>query len=58
MFALSKTLLLGSLMVLGPHAALAQTDAIANVQKKVLTLAGARTVYGFRQEIMGRLQKS
>ena len=44
MFAPTKTLLLGSLMVLGPHAALAQTDAVANVQKKVLTLAGARTV--------------
>ena len=25
---------------------------------KLVALAGARTVYGFRQEIMGRLQKS
>jgi urease beta subunit len=24
----------------------------------LVALAGARTVYGFRQEIMGRLQKS
>jgi glc operon protein GlcG len=31
-------------MVLGPHVALAQTDGVANVQKRVLTLAGARLV--------------
>jgi len=44
MFARTRTLLLGSLMMLGPHVALAQTDAVANVQKRVLTLAGARIV--------------
>jgi hypothetical protein len=42
--ARAKTVLIGSLMVLGPHVALAQTDAVANVQKRVLTLAGARLV--------------
>ena len=44
MFAHTKTLLLSSLILLGPHVALAQTEAVANVQKKVLTLAGARIV--------------
>lgn len=44
MFAHTKTLLLSSLIVLSPHVALAQTEAVANVQKKVLTLAGARIV--------------
>ena len=44
MLARAKTLLIGSLMVLAPHVALAQTDAVANVQKRVLTLAGARLV--------------
>jgi glc operon protein GlcG len=44
MFACTKTLLLGSVMVLGPRIALAQTDALSNIQKRVLTLAGARIV--------------
>jgi glc operon protein GlcG len=44
MAARAKTLLIGSLIMLGPHVALAQTDAVANVQKRVLTLAGARLV--------------
>ena len=44
MFARTKTLLLCSLIVLGPHVAFAQTDGVANVQKRVLTLAGARIV--------------
>ena len=44
MLARAKTVLIGSLIVLGPHVALAQTDAVANVQKRVLTLAGARLV--------------
>jgi glc operon protein GlcG len=44
MLGRAKTLLVGSLIVLGPHVALAQTDAVANVQKRVLTLAGARVV--------------
>ena len=44
MFARTKALLIGSLILLGPHVALAQTDALANVQKRVLTLAGARIV--------------
>lgn len=44
MFARTKTLLIGSLTVLAPSVALAQTDAVANVQKRVLTLAGARIV--------------
>ena len=44
MFSRTKTLLLGSLMVLGPHVALAQTAAVVNVQKRALTLAGARIV--------------
>jgi glc operon protein GlcG len=44
MFACTKTLLLGSLMVLAPRVALAQTDALSNIQKRVLTLAGARIV--------------
>ena len=34
MFARTKTLLLGSLMVLGPR--VAQTDAVVNFQKRVL----------------------
>ena len=36
MFARTKTLLLGSPMVLGPRVALAQTDAVVNLQKRVL----------------------
>jgi urease subunit gamma/beta len=27
-------------------------------QVKLVALAGSRTVYGFRQEVMGKLQKS
>jgi glc operon protein GlcG len=44
MFARTKTLMISSLIVLGPHVALAQTDAVVNVQKRALTLAGARIV--------------
>jgi glc operon protein GlcG len=44
MFALTKTVMISSLIVLGPHVALAQTDVVVNVQKRVLTLAGARIV--------------
>jgi len=44
MAARAKTLFIGSLIMLGPHVALAQSDAVANVQKRVLTLAGARLV--------------
>jgi glc operon protein GlcG len=44
MAAGAKTLLIGSLIMCGPHVALAQTAAVANVQKRVLTLAGARVV--------------
>ena len=55
MFARTKTLLIGSLIVLGPHVALAQTDTVVNVQKRVLTLAGARIVATAAETVAKRL---
>ena len=44
MLARTKTILLGSLILLAPRIAPAQTDRVASVQKNVLTLTGARIV--------------
>jgi len=44
MVAQTKTLLLGSLLLLAPHIAAAAEDPVTSIQKNVLTLAGARIV--------------
>ena len=44
MFALRRMVLAGSLMVATPGIALAQTETMEKVEKRVLTLAGARIV--------------
>ena len=44
MLTRTTTLLIGSLMVLVPRIAAAQTEPVENVHKRVLTLAGARIV--------------
>jgi glc operon protein GlcG len=44
MFARTKSLLVGSLLVVTPSVAFAQSSAIDKVEKRVLTLAGARIV--------------
>ena len=55
MFAFTKTLLVSSLIAAAPGIVFAQTSAVEKIEKRVLTLAGARIVAGAAETEAKRL---